>query len=69
MDKGQEDNQGIVVILAEKFKTLVSATSHIMAARKVHVPPLNEVKRGIMQLNHDHPLAEHLGWDEMTRKT
>jgi hypothetical protein len=48
VDKGQEDNQGIMVIPTEKFKTTISATSHITPDRKVCVPPLNKVKRGIM---------------------
>jgi hypothetical protein len=61
VDKGQGDNQGVVVILAEKFKTTISATKHITPEGKVHVPPLNEVKRGIMQLIHDHPSVGHPG--------
>jgi hypothetical protein len=61
VDKGQEDNQGVMVILAEIFKTTISATKHIMPEGKVCVLPLNEVKRGIMQLIHDHPSAGHLG--------
>jgi hypothetical protein len=69
VDKGQEDNQGIMVIPAERFKTSISATSHITPDGKVHVPPLNEVKRGIMQLIHDHPLAGHPGQDKTIRKT
>jgi hypothetical protein len=68
-DKGQEDNQGVIVIPAEKFKIAMSATSHITAEGKVCVPPLDEVKRGIMQLVHDHPLAGHPGWDETLQKT
>jgi hypothetical protein len=67
-DKGQEDNQGIVVIPAEKFKTTISATSHITPEGKVCVPLLNEVKRGIMQLVHDHPSAGHPGRDETIQK-
>jgi hypothetical protein len=63
-DKGQEDNQGMVVILVEKFKTTISVTSHITPEGKVCVPPLDEVKRGIMKLVHDHPSAGHPGWDE-----
>jgi hypothetical protein len=57
----------VVVIPAEKFK--ISTTSHIMAEGKIHVPPLNEVKRGIMNLMHNHPLAEHPRWDKTLRKT
>jgi hypothetical protein len=60
-DKGQEDNQGVVVIPAEKFKTAISATSHITPEGKVCIPPLDEVKRGIMKLVHDHPTAGHPG--------
>jgi hypothetical protein len=41
-DKGQEDNQGVVVIPVEKFKIL--AVKHIMPEGKVHIPPLNKVK-------------------------
>jgi hypothetical protein len=61
VDKGQGDNQGMVVLPAEKFKTTISATSHTTPEGKVCIPPLNEVKRGIMQLIHDHPLAGHPG--------
>jgi hypothetical protein len=65
-DKGQEDNQGIIVIPLGRFK--ISATGHITKEGKVHVPLLNKVKRGIMHLIHNHPLAGHPGWDEMLRK-
>jgi hypothetical protein len=68
-DKGQEDNQGVVVILAEKFKITMSITSHITPKGKVHVPPLDEVKRGIMYLVHDHPSARHPGCDETIWET
>jgi hypothetical protein len=67
VDKGQEDNQGVVVILAEKFK--ISATSHITPDGKVCIPPLDEVKRGVMHLIHDHPTTEHPGWDKTIWKT
>jgi hypothetical protein len=66
-DKGQEDNQGVVVILTEKFK--ISATSHITKKGKVCVPPIEEVKGGIMHLIHDDPTTGHPGWDETIRKT
>jgi hypothetical protein len=59
VDKGQEDNQGVIVLPLENFKT--SAIGHITSEGKVHVPPLNEVKRGIMNLIHDHPSAGHPG--------
>jgi hypothetical protein len=67
VNKGQEDNQGIVVIPPEKFK--ISATGHITLEGKVCILPLNKVKRGIMHLVHDHPAAGHPGWDETIRKT
>jgi hypothetical protein len=41
-DKGQEDNQGVIVLPPEKFK--VAATGHITPEGKVCIPPLNEVK-------------------------
>jgi hypothetical protein len=69
VDKGQEDNQGIVVIPVERFKATISAMKHVTPEGKVCVPPLNEVKRGIMQLVHDHPMAGHLGRDETLWKT
>jgi hypothetical protein len=56
-----------MVILAEKFK--ISATGHIIEDSKVHIPLINEVKRGIMNLVHDHLSTGHLGRDEMLRKT
>jgi hypothetical protein len=59
MDKVQEDNQGVVVISAENFR--ISATNHITPEGKVCVPPINEVKCGIINLVHDHPSAGHPG--------
>jgi hypothetical protein len=53
----------------EKFKTTISATGHITSDGKVHVPPINKVKRGIMQLTHDHPSAGHLGQVKTIWKT
>jgi hypothetical protein len=64
VDQGKEDNQGIIIIPPEKFK-IVTITS----MDKVLVPPLNEVKRGIMNLVHDHPSTGHPGCDETLRKT
>jgi hypothetical protein len=66
-DKGQEDNQGVIVLPPDRFKT--SAIGSITPEGKVHVLPLNEVKQGIMNLVHDHPSAGHPGWDETLRKT
>jgi hypothetical protein len=42
VDKGQEDNQGVVVLPLEKFK--MATIGHITPEGKVHVPPLNVVK-------------------------
>jgi hypothetical protein len=58
-----------VVILVEKFKATISATKHITPEGKVCIPPLNEVKRGIMQLTHNHPMAGHPGRDKTLQKT
>jgi hypothetical protein len=63
-DRGQEDNQGMVVLPPEKFKV-----NALTPTNKVLILPLNEVKCGIMNLVHDHPLAGHLGQDKMLRKT
>jgi hypothetical protein len=35
---------------------------------RIRVPPLEEVKRGILNLVHNHPTAGHLGQDEMLWK-
>jgi hypothetical protein len=59
VDKGQEDNQGVVVLPPEIFK--MTTIGHITPEGKVHIPPLNEVKRGIMHLIHNHPSAGHPG--------
>jgi hypothetical protein len=56
VDQRKEDNQGITIISPEKFKTVTATTMD-----KVRVPPLNEVKRGIMDLVHDHPSTGHPG--------
>jgi hypothetical protein len=42
VDKGQEDNQGVVVLPVEKFK--MATIGHTTLEGKVHVPLLNEVK-------------------------
>jgi hypothetical protein len=63
VDQGKEDNQGITIIPPEKFKTAT-----VTATDKVQVPLLNKVKRGIMNLIHDHPSAGHPGHDETLRK-
>jgi hypothetical protein len=66
-DKGQEDNQGVIILPPEIFKT--ATIRHITPEGRVHIPPLNEVKRGIMQLIHNHPSASHPGQDKTLRKT
>jgi len=57
-DKGKEDNQQIIMLPAER----------IQSARIVEVPPILEVRRGLMNLYHDHPLSGHPGWDETLRQ-
>ena len=37
--------------------------------KRIVVPPILEVKRGIMTLMHDHPTAGHPGCDETLQKT
>ena len=63
-DRGKEDNQDITILVPNKFKIATTTPE-----RKTLVPPLNEVKRGIMRLIHDHPTAGHPGRDETLRKT
>jgi hypothetical protein len=58
-DKGQEDNQGMVVIPPKKF--WIATVSHITPEGKVCILPINKVKQGIMNLIHNHPTAGHLG--------
>ena len=61
-DQGKTDNQSITVIPPEKCRT------NTLKDNKIQVPPILEVKRGIMNLYHDHPLAGHPGHDETIRK-
>ena len=65
-DKGETDNKDITVLPEDKFVVATTTTNH---EGKIIVPPILEVKRGIMTLMHDHPTAGHLGWDETLRKT
>lgn len=60
-DKGKDDNQGIIVIPPERCKVLSTK-------KKIKVPPILEVKRGLMNLYHDHHLVGHPGRDETLRK-
>jgi hypothetical protein len=55
-DQGKSDNQGITVLPPEKFKIQT-----IAGEGKIRVPPLDKVKRGILNLVHNHPTAGHLG--------
>ena len=61
-DQGKTDNQSVTVIPPEKCRT------NILKDNKIQVPPILEVKHGIMNLYHDHPLARHPGRDETIRK-
>ena len=60
-NQGKKDNQGVIMIPPEKCRTMVETN-------KIQVPPILEVKRGIMRLYHNHPLAGHPGRDETIRK-
>ena len=64
VDQGKEDNQQVMVLPEQKFKV---ATTTIVP--KISVPPIDIVKRGIMNLTHNHPSASHPGQDETLRKT
>jgi len=64
VDQGKEDNQQVTVLPEQKFK---AAT--ITLQPKINVPPIDIVKRGIINLMHDHPSAGHPGQDETLRKT
>ena len=65
-DKGETDNKDITVLPEDKFITAAITTT---PEGKIIVPPILEVKRGIMTLMHDHPTAGHPGRDETIRKT
>ena len=56
-DKGSGDNKGITIIPAERIRAAI-----------IDIPPVLEVKRGLMNLFHDHPLAGHPGRDETLRR-
>ena len=65
-DKGEMDNQDITILPEGKF---IAASTTTTPEGKIIVPPILEVKRGIMMLMHDHPTAGHPGRDETLRKT
>ena len=60
------DNQNVTMLPDSKF---VTATTTVSMEGKIVVPPILEMKRGIMALMHDHPTAGHPGRDETLRKT
>jgi hypothetical protein len=60
VDQGKGDNQGITILPLEKFK-IQTVTNE----GKIQVPPLEEVKQGILNLVHNHLTAGHPGQDEM----
>jgi len=64
VDQGKEDNQQVTVLPAQKFKVATTTTE-----AKISVPPIDIVKRGILNLMHDHPSAGHPGRDETLCKT
>ena len=64
-NKGETDNKDIIVLPEEKF-TIVSTMTN--TEKRIVVPPILEVKRGIMTLMHDHPTAGHPGCDETLQK-
>ena len=65
-DKGETDNKDVTVLPESKF---IAASTTVTPEGKIIVPPILEVKRGIMTLMHDHPTAGHPGRDETLRKT
>ena len=66
-DKGEADNKDITVLPEDKF--VVASTTTTTPEGKIIVPPIIEVKRGIMTLMHNHPTAGHPGRDETIQKT
>ena len=60
-DRGKDNNQGIIIIPPERCRT-------VSIGNKIQVPPILEVKRGLMNLYHDHPLAGHPRRDETLHK-
>ena len=64
VDQGKEDNQQVMVLPAQKFK-IASVTQEA----KILVPPIDIIKRGIMNLIHNHPSMGHPGRDETLHKT
>jgi len=53
-----------MVLPAQKFKIAT-----LKPETKISVPPIDIVKRGIMNLMHDHPSTGHPGRDETLCKT
>jgi len=57
-DRGKNDNQAVTMLPPKRIRT----------TNLVTVPPILEVRRGLMNLYHDHPLAGHPGRDETLRQ-
>jgi len=64
VDQGKEDNQQVTVLPGQKFKVATTTSEP-----KINVPPIDIVKRGIMNLMHNHLSAGHPGRDKMLHKT
>jgi len=58
-DKGDTDNQAVTMIPGERIAT---------ARATIEVPPILEVRRGLLHAYHDHPIAGHPGRDETLRQ-
>lgn len=55
-DWGETDNKDIIMLPAQKFMIASAMTT---PKGKIIVPPILQVKQGIMMLMHDHPTARH----------
>ena len=56
-NQGKNDNQNVVIIPPEHCRV-------VSTQNKIQVPPILEVKRGLMNIYHDHPLVGHPRRDE-----
>ena len=63
-DKGRDDNKGITILPESRINSALQGCP----PRKVLVPALPEVQKGILCSCHDHPTMGHLGQDETLRK-
>ena len=62
-DDGKGDNKDVVMLPPERLMTAATCPPG-----KTLVPALPEVRRGILQIYHDHPSSGHPGRDETIRK-